>query len=249
MIAGAYRTLGITAAVCGVCSLAVSTTAVLLAERQQRNREHARRNQVLAVAGPSGVPVGAPTEAVFAARIRPRVIDLEAGRLTAASADGFDARAVRLRTPPPNPARVRSVPDRLIGYEVLDARGNPEALVLPVEGAGLWSTLHGYIALERDGNTVRGLSFYDHGETPGLGAEIDAPAWRALWPGRRIYGASGEVVLSVVKGHAGPPEAAPYRVDAITGATLTSRGVSDLIAFWFGPEGYAPLLARWRSTP
>jgi Na+-transporting NADH:ubiquinone oxidoreductase subunit C len=133
----------------------------------------------------------------------------------------------------------------MLVYEI-SRDGRWEQVVLPVSGPGLWSTLYGYLALDVDGTTVRGLAFYEHGETPGLGGEVDNPKWRALWSGRRVFGDHGEVLIEVIKGRAGSPEDDPHRVDGLSGATMTSRGVSDLVRHWVGEHGYGIYLGRLR---
>ena len=120
-----------------------------------------------------------------------------------------------------------------------------ELVVLPVEGLGLWSTLYGFIALDADLETVRGLSFYEHGETPGLGGEVDNPRWKALWPGRKVL-ADAEPRIEVVRGRAGSTDEDPYRVDGLAGATMTGRGVTNLLRFWLGEEGFRPYFERLR---
>ena len=132
-------------------------------------------------------------------------------------------------------------------YLVQDAAGL-HSLILPVYGAGLYSTLYGFIALAGDGNQVQGVRFYEHGETPGLGGEIDSPRWLAQWTGKRLKDAEGQLRIQVVKGGvaADSPEA-DYQVDAIAGATITSRGVSNLMRYWLGAQGFGPFLAKIRS--
>jgi Na+-transporting NADH:ubiquinone oxidoreductase subunit C len=119
-------------------------------------------------------------------------------------------------------------------------------LVLPVEGKGLWSTLYGFLALDADLNTIRGLTFYQHGETPGLGGEVDNRTWKALWPGRKAY-KDDVPVIAVVRGRAGPPSEDPYKVDGLSGATITSRGVTHLVQFWLGENGFEPYIDRLRK--
>ena len=150
-------------------------------------------------------------------------------------------------------------------YLVKD-NGILKTLILPVNGYGLWSTMFGFIAVEADGETVVGLNLYDQAETPGLGGEVVNPKWKALWSGKKIYNFSGkelhennltekgqtidigEVALGLVKGGVEPGKAgAEYQVDALAGATLTSRGVSNLIQYWMGREGYAIYLAKVRN--
>ena len=93
----------------------------------------------------------------------------------------------------------------------------------------------------------RGITFYEHGETPGLGGEVDNPRWKSLWKGRKAFDDSGEVRIAVIKGQAGPPESDPYRVDGLSGATITSRGVTNLLAFWLGDAGFGEYLGHYRS--
>jgi len=124
-------------------------------------------------------------------------------------------------------------------YLVMDG-GRIEQVILPVEGAGLWATMYGFLAVEADGNTVRGLQFYDHGETPGLGDQVDKPAWREQWRGKKLFDANGEPQIEVIKGFA--PDDSEYEIDGLAGATLTARGVSVFVRHWISDAGYGPYL-------
>jgi Na+-transporting NADH:ubiquinone oxidoreductase subunit C len=145
--------------------------------------------------------------------------------------------------------------------------GQLKSVILPVNGYGLWSTMFGFIALEADAQTVVGMNLYDQAETPGLGGEVVNPKWKALWKGKKVYNFGGkevhesnltekgqtieigEVALGLVKGSVDPSKAgAEYQVDALAGATLTSRGVSNLVQYWMGKEGYGFYLAKLRSA-
>ena len=110
---------------------------------------------------------------------------------------------------------------------------NPEAFIIPISGKGLWSTLFGYFALERDLNTVMGITFYKHGETPGLGGEVEKKWFQNNFVGKKIFDQSGELVsIKVVKGKANDVYSGQdinHGVDGISGATITSRGVSDFL--------------------
>jgi len=133
-------------------------------------------------------------------------------------------------------------------YLVQD-KGKVQKIILPVSGLGLWSTLYGFVALDaRDLNTIRGLVFYEHGETPGLGGEVDNPNWQALWDGKKAYGEDGKVKIEVIKGQVDPnrPEA-QYQVDGLSGATLTSRGVDLMLKYWFSEHGFGPYLAKLKE--
>src|SRR5690606_33924929 len=120
-------------------------------------------------------------------------------------------------------------------------------IIIPVKGYGLWSTLYGFMALETDVNTVVGLVFYEHGETPGLGGEVDNPNWRAKWVGKEVYDENGNVAISVIKGTVDPgaPQAI-HQVDGLSGATLTARGVHNMLHFWLGESGYKSFLANFK---
>jgi Na+-transporting NADH:ubiquinone oxidoreductase subunit C len=250
----ARSTLAFTAAVCVACGLLVSLAAVGLRDRHEANAELERRRNVVRAAGlvPAGRALdGATVERVFA-RVRPVVVHLPSGErrpevdpgrvrgpLEPASGSGREA--------PPNEGGLRRLPELVVVHEVRDDEGRLELVVLPVEGLGLWSTLRGYLALSGDGRTVRGLSFHEHGETPGLGGKVDSPEWRALWEGRSAFDDQGRVALEVVKVSVGAPSEDPHRVDGISGATITSRAVSELVRFWLGEAGFGAYLARLRS--
>jgi len=130
----------------------------------------------------------------------------------------------------------------------VEENGQLKSVILPIRGYGLWSTLHGFIALESDLNTVVGLGFYQHAETPGLGGEVDNPKWKGLWPGKKLYNEAGEPVIHIVKGGVDPSSPnAEHQVDALAGATLTSNGVDRLLQFWLGEQGFGPYLAKLRA--
>lgn len=248
-------TLAFSAAVCVVCAVLVATAAVTLRDRQAANAELDRRRNVLVAAG-----VVQEGQAVPPAEINDRFEDFEVAAVDMRTGEedpsfqiaGYDARraqgdAQRSQPAPRNEAQVARIPNHMLVYKKRDAEGRLELLVLPVEGLGLWSTMYGYLALGRDLRTVRGLTFYEHGETPGLGGEIDNPRWKSLWPGREVTDEQGEPVIQVVRGPAGPPETDPHRVDGLSGATITGRGVGAALRFWLGEEGFGPYLDRLRK--
>jgi Na+-transporting NADH:ubiquinone oxidoreductase subunit C len=124
-------------------------------------------------------------------------------------------------------------------------QGQIEKLIIPVYGKKLWSTLYGYLALHKDLKTIADIAFYQHGETPGLGGEVDNPKWKQLWKGKLAFDDNGKVAIHVLRGSADPESIkARYQIDGLAGATLTSRGVDKLINYWLGENGYGPFLAR-----
>lgn len=230
-----------------VCAIFVSTAAVMLKPVQEVNKSLDRKRSILAAAGM--LQEGKSIEEQFA-QVSTRVVDLRTGKFT----DDVDAQEYDQRKAAKDPARSEKLSagedlakisrreDYSLVYVVEGQEGQLEKIILPIHGYGLWSTLYGYIALESDGNTVAGLGFSDHGETPGLGGEVDNPRWKAHWPGKKVY-RDGEVELGLIKGSVDPDSAnAPWQVDGLAGATLTSRGVTNLVHFWLGENGFEPFL-------
>ena len=248
-------TVSFAAAVCLVCSLLVSGAAVGLKERQEVNKLLERQKRILVLTGLLEEGESLADDEVrklFEENIVPEVIQLVDGQ-TSATADPatFDQHEAMTdpdsrRPAPENRARLVWVPDNALIYKKMDG-DKIETVVLPVEGKGLWSTMYGFLAVTPGTNTVSGITFYEHGETPGLGGEIDNSEWRRKWRGRKVYGEDWQVELKVIKGIAGSPEEDPHHVDGLTGATLTSNGVSYLIEFWQGENGFAPYLRQFKE--
>jgi len=126
-----------------------------------------------------------------------------------------------------------------------------ERIILPVRGAGMWSMLYGYIALESDLNTIAGMTFYEQNETPGLGDQITHEHWLEQWQGKLIFDVQGNPWFSVNSEGTVQPgtETAKYQVDALTGATVTGNAVTGMVHYWFGPHGYQPFLEQLREQP
>jgi Na+-transporting NADH:ubiquinone oxidoreductase subunit C len=246
------------AAVCVACALLVSVAAVGLRERQETNARLYRQKNVLLAAGLVKPGQDLPDRdllAIFDKNIRIRLVDLKTGELLPQGKideKNYDQRRARndpqtSRAAPPNEAQIQRLPNYAAVYLVTPKGDTVEQVVLPVEGVAMWGTCYGFIALDRDGNTVRGLTFYDQKETPGLGGEISNPKWQALWHGRKVFDAQWQPKLTVIKGNAGPPERDPHRIDALSGATITSNGVARMMAFWFSDNGFGPYLKRFRQ--
>jgi Na+-transporting NADH:ubiquinone oxidoreductase subunit C len=249
------RTIGFAAAVCVVCAVLVSGAAVALRDRQAANVELDRKRNVLAVAGALSADEEVSREEVER-RFRDFeivAIDLRTGRESPSfQTEGYDQQRAlsdpaASRQAPPNAAQIPRIPNVALAYRQVDDTGKLNLIVLPIEGKGLWSTMYGFLALDGDLQTVRGLTYYQHGETPGLGGEVDNQRWKDLWPGRKAFDESWAPVIEVTRGPAGSPEVDPHRVDGLAGATLTSRGVTNMLRFWLGENGYGPYLDHIRS--
>ncbi len=242
------------AVVCLVCAVFVSVSAVSLKTRQDDNAFLDKQRNVLVAAG-----LASEDEVLTREQIQERfgpiesvVVDLSSGEERSdVDPETFDQRKATSdpqtsRATVKNPAGIQRVPNQALVYRLVE-NDELRLVILPIEGKGLWSTLYGFIALDADLETIRGITFYEHKETPGLGGEVDNPRWKALWPGRRAFGEDDEPRIEVIRGQAGPPAEDPYRVDGLSGATMTSRGVGRLVRFWLGDEGFAPYLDTLRQ--
>ena len=130
-------------------------------------------------------------------------------------------------------------------YLVRDKDDKISRIVVPIHGYGLWSTMYAFLALESDADTVAGISYYQQAETPGLGGEVENPRWAAQWEGKEIYGEDGDVAFRLVRGGASPDD--KYGVDALSGATLTSKGVTNSVRYWLSNSAYRGYLEKVRK--
>ncbi len=246
------KTLMVTFMLCLVCSLLVSAAAVLLRPTQAINALLDRQRNIVQVAGL--LEEGGDVREAFA-HVQPRIVDLETGQFT----DQFDEAGYDQYLAARDPALsvALSKEDDIAGIgrraryaEVYLVGGGDDfdKIVLPVHGLGLWSTLYGFVSLQSDLKTIAGLKFYQHAETPGLGGEVDNPAWQGKWPGKLAFDAAGDVAIEVVKGVVDPASAsAAWQVDGLAGATLTSRGVSNLLQFWLAEQGFGTFIKNLKQ--
>ena len=247
------RTLTVALLVCLVCSVVVSAAAVALKPVQTTNRLQDKQRNILQIAGL--YDESRSIEEQFS-QITPRLVDLRTGEFSDAQDPlTFDQQKASKEpdmsqqlTGEQDIASIRRRADYSTVYVVENTDGSIKTLILPIHGYGLWSTLYGFMALESDLQTVVGLGFYQHAETPGLGGEVDNPNWKAQWQGKVVYDESGDVDISVIKGSVDPNSPkAEHQVDGLAGATLTSRGVESLVRFWLGEDGFGPFLDHLRA--
>ncbi len=246
---------------CLVCSVIVSGIAVALKPQQQANKALDQKQNILRAAGllpqNSNVSEDGRTVNELFAEFSVHVVDLETGEyLEEIDADSFDpiraakdpAMSIALSAEQ-DIATLRRRENVSLVY-IKREEGRLAKLVIPVRGYGLWGTLFGYLALDADLQTISGLGFYSHRETPGLGGEVDNPRWKQTWPGVQLFDLeSGEPAVQLVKRRL--PESNPgssYEVDALSGATFTTRGVQNLVNFWTGDLGFGPFIARLKAT-
>ncbi len=252
-------TLGtmMTAAVlCIVCSVVVSTAAVGLKSFQETNKKRFEQRNILEAAGYTPEEIREQGIDELFENIETELIDLETGDVvTDIDEATYDQKAAA--KDPTGELSVSLPPEKqTFGFKqhekygrvyLMKENGKLQKVILPIYGKGLWSTLYGFISLESDLNTIAGITFYEHKETPGLGGEIDNPNWKGTWQGKQIHDANGDLQIEVIKGHVNPgSDEAKYQIDGLSGATITSRGVSESVRYWLN-DGYGPFLKKLQS--
>lgn len=253
-----WGTVIVATLLCVVCSAVVSIAAVSLRPRQEENKRFDRQRNVLDATGLAMGELGRPASALtrsevadLYAWVTEKLVDLETGEfsdeLDPATYDPMEAKgdpqlSVAIQDPRFDPGESRRPKVMNVYFVRRPGEDRIRQVVLPVYGKGLWSTLYGYLAVRNDLNTIQGLTFYEHGETPGLGGEVDNPSWKRQWEGKQLFDDEGEPAAEVAKGPA--PQDDEHAVDGLSGATITARGVTNLIRYWTSDDGYGPFLRR-----
>ena len=253
------KIIGVALGICIVCSILVSTAAVVLNARQEENKKLEKIRNILQAG--NLLDKGKDIKKIYNQYIETKIINLETGETVSESdytnelsPETFDIKELAGsnqygKSIPGNldRAQIKRMPKYMAIYFVKE-EDKIQKIILPVYGKGLWSTMYGFIALNQDLRTIDGFTFYEHGETPGLGGEVDNPAWKKIWKGKKAFDDSGDVRIEVIKGRVDPSsENAQYQVDGLSGSTLTTRGIDNLIRFWLGENGYGPFFQRLRE--
>ncbi|ALS33778.1 MULTISPECIES: Na(+)-translocating NADH-quinone reductase subunit C [Pseudoalteromonas] len=244
------KTLAVVVALCLVCAIIVSFAAVQLRPLQQANKAKDIQSNILVAAGIGKVENVSET---FNNKIEVRLVNMKTGESFAsdsseevqAKVNAFDfekskfdpklsfALAEKGIT---DIAGIQRVTTEAPVYISRADNGSVDTIIVPIQGYGLWGLMYGFLSLENDGETIKNIIFYKHGETPGLGGEIQNPQWTAKWEGK-------ELPIDVVKSGASNE----HQIDGLSGATLTSNGVDNTVDFWTGDNGFGPFLAEVRK--
>ncbi|OUS74092.1 Na(+)-translocating NADH-quinone reductase subunit C [Pseudoalteromonas sp. A601] len=236
------KTLTVVVALCLVCAIIVSFASVQLRPLQQANKTQDIQKNILAAAGIDAVENISDT---FNSKIEARVVDMSTGEFVETDPNSFDFEKSKFDQKISIALKENDIKD-IAGIQRMTkespvyiskkADGSTDAIILPIQGYGLWGVMYGFLALESDGETVKDINFYKHNETPGLGGEIQNPQWTASWNGK-------ELPINIVKSGAKNE----HQIDGLSGATLTSNGVDHAVDFWTGENGFGPFLARVRE--
>ncbi|MDA8792430.1 Na(+)-translocating NADH-quinone reductase subunit C [Bacteriovoracaceae bacterium] len=244
----ALRTIFVALSLCLVCSIAVSVTVVNLKPRQDRNKDLDLKKNILSAAGLH--TTYEEIESNFS-KIKIAVVDLERGQIDE-SIDPDTYNENKAKTDPdaqiviPADIDVGGLVKRLKKVKVylVQESGTLKQVILPIVSKGLWSTMYGFISLSDDLNTVKGFAYYSQGETPGLGGEVDNPAWKEQWIGKKIFSGADKIAFKVAKG-AGK---GVHQVDGLSGATITANGVTNSIRYWMSDHGFGKFLNNLKGV-
>lgn len=234
-----------------ICSFIVAGSAVLLKPTQEEQKQLDKQKNILSVAGLLQPDTKKnQIKDIYAKNIESKIVDLATGEYVEGVKD-FDAK-MAVKDPSQsvaiNPAddkagiKVRAKYAEV--YLVKNADGKVNQIVLPFYGTGLWSVMYGFVSVQPDGNTIKGITFYEHGETPGLGGEIENPRWQQNFVGKQLQNEQNESAIHIGKGASSDKA---HGVDGLSGATLTSNGVDGSFKYWFGANGFGPYLAKLKA--
>ena len=251
------KTLSVALGLCVVCSVLVSTAAVKLKPIQDENKRLDVQKNLLLSTGllKSASASKKEIEETYSRSVETKMVDLKTGELSEKDPSTFE-----LGTTDKDPAAALSIPSaddiaaiktraKVRPVYIIKEGGVVSQIVLPIHGKGLWSTMYGFLALAPDTRTVKGIGFYSHGETPGLGGEIENARWQSQWKGKHVLSEDDfEPVFRVIKGSVdSSTPSADTKVDGLSGATLTSKGVQSTVNYWVGQAGYGKFLANLRN--
>lgn len=242
------NTLVVVIALSLVCSVIVSLAAVGLRDKQLANAVLDKQSKIIDVAG---IKADGSVSELYQQYIEPRLVDFDTGEFIDGDAESYDQR--KAAKDPAKSISLSADEDQAkilrranVGTVYLVKQDDQvSSIILPVHGTGLWSMMYAFVAVQTDGNTVNGITYYEQGETPGLGGEVENPAWRAQFVGKKLYDENSKPAIKVVKG--GAQADSIHDVDGLSGATLTGNGVQGTFDFWLGDMGFGPFLAKVRD--
>ncbi|MBC61382.1 MAG: Na(+)-translocating NADH-quinone reductase subunit C [Zetaproteobacteria bacterium] len=251
------RTILVAILLCFVCSILVTSAAVLLRSKQEKNKILDVKKNLLLASGIIQNPKPTEQEILEAYEtVRAEIVDLSSGETVSTfEIESFDER--KMSKDPKHSYKIPVDKDTAgikvrakynLAYKIFE-NDELSMIVLPVNGKGLWSTLYGFIALAPDTRIIKGIGFYEHAETPGLGGEVDNVLWKNQWAGKLALDENYQPIFQVNKGVVTPSTVNhESKVDGLSGATITSNGVTGLVRYWLGEDAYGPYLEKLRQS-
>ena len=231
---------------CVVCIIIVVSVYTVIKDQQMKDLQ---RHIVIA----SGLDSEKSLAEIFRHHIQTRLVDLRTGELVDEDRDTaaqYDQRAAALDpaaslrlTPEQDMAKIERRANLAVVYLLRGEQGELQRLILPIHGAGLWSTMYAFVGVDPDGRTIQSLVYYEHEETSGLGSKIESDQWRAQWVGKSLFNQQGQPAIRVLNNRHAATDSR-YEIEGISGATFTGRGVQNTFTFWFGENGFRPFLQK-----
>jgi len=250
------KTLIVALSLCVACSILVSTAAVKLKPIQLQNKRlDVKKNLLLAAGLIKGSEANKKNINDAFEKIETKLIDLSTGKeVTDMDASKFDLEKadkdpkLSIKIPADDDIARIKTRSKVRPVYLVKEDGKVRQIILPFHGKGLWSTMYGFLSLAPDTKTVKGIGFYQHGETPGLGGEIENKKWQASWEGKKVLTENYRPAIDVLKGAVDSnTKNAISKIDGLSGATLTSNGVEAAVNYWVSQEGYGAFLEYFRN--
>jgi Na+-transporting NADH:ubiquinone oxidoreductase subunit C len=205
-----------------VCGGLLAFASESLKEKQQANIALEQKKNILATV--MELKENDDPSVIYAKQVKAFVIDYK-GNVQ----EGLKAEDVEVAS------EYKKAPDQrlLPVYEFSNESGQVESVVMPVFGYGLWNNIWGFISLESDFNTIKGVKFAHAGETPGLGARIDSDEIQVRYKSKSIFDGDQVASITMMKGEGMDYSDDKHKVDGMSGATLTAKGVNNMLQDYF----------------
>ena len=251
------KTLIVTILLSLMCSILISSVVVFLKPLQTKNIQLDLQCHILNISGltKNSQTLSQSEVTELYKQVQSRLVDLQTGKFiektqAGQTADDYDQRVAAQNL---DESKGLTSSEDIAGIKrraniakvyIIEKDDKLDTIILPVHGYGLWSKMYAFMAITSNLNTIKGFGFYEQAETPGLGGEVDNTRWKLKWPGKQIYDNKGNVAISLIKNV--DPQSL-YKIDALAGATLTSNGVTNLIKFWMGHNGFKQFLTNLKT--
>ena len=224
-----------------VCGGLLALASEGLKEKQQANIELEQKKIILSTV--MELPKGANIEELYTKKVKAFVVDGKGNVV-----DGVQAKDVVVLAEYKKPADQRLLP--VYEFSNDTSPDKVDFVVLPVFGFGLWNNIWGFVALQSDFNTIQGVIFQHTGETPGLGARIDSEEIQVRYKGKSIYEGNNLVSVTMMKGEGNDYSNDKHKVDGMSGATLTAKGVNNMFTEYLALyENYFKRVKATNNTP
>ena len=205
-----------------ICGGLLAFASEALKEKQQANIEMEKKSNILSCV--MNLKEGDDIEKLYSTKVQSYIIDYNGNKRT-----DMGINDIKIEKEYKKKHTERLLPI----YEFKNTEGTLEYIVIPVYGYGLWNNIWGYVALKSDCNTIQGIKFQHAGETPGLGARIESEEIQNRFKNKTLFEADELISVMMQKGENQDYSKDPHKVDGMSGATLTAKGVNNMLKEYF----------------